>query len=183
MQSISRTAVEGDLDALLSLIEEHGRGELLVRDRAAIEENLERWIVLEVEGEVRGCVSSDRHLEGLAELRSIVVHDCLKGRGAGRLLVEALMRDLEEQEVDLVFALSRAVGFFQRLGFVVCDQPAFFESIAKKHRKPGQRFFVKTTSRVQARHSHRLLVQSPPAAPLLGYTDGLASARRLGGER
>lgn len=109
--------------AITALVNEHARrGDLLPRSQAAIAASLEDWLV-GLEGDAVVACGSLFHYNGsLAEVRSVAVSDGAKGRGWGSALVKALLTLAEERQVPEVFTLTRAVGFFAQLGFVVTDK-------------------------------------------------------------
>ncbi len=53
----------------------------------------------------------------LAEVRSLVVHPAFHGQGLGRLMVASLLEEAREMRLRRVFALTRAAGFFLKMGF------------------------------------------------------------------
>ena len=61
----------------------------------------------------------------LAEVRSLAVAKEFKGRGAGRMIVEALVEDARRYHVREVFALTFQPGFFEKLGFTRTNKERF----------------------------------------------------------
>lgn len=115
---LARKAILPDAAYLEQLIRTHvGDGTLLPRSLAEISENIRDFVVVEDEGEIIGCGAL--HLYGLhlAEIRSITVRkDCQK-RGAGQVLISALLREAEHQHVTCVCLFTRIPEFFARFGF------------------------------------------------------------------
>jgi amino-acid N-acetyltransferase len=60
--------------------------------------------------------------EDLAEVRSVAVKPSLRGRGIGRMLVEAVKKEARELLIPRVFCLTYVPGFFRRLGFREVDK-------------------------------------------------------------
>lgn len=92
-----------------------------------------RFIVLEAEGEVVGCVQVKPHRDGSWELASLVVAPGWRGRGLGRRLVEAVL----EHHPPPLYLMCRSglVPFYERFGFREVGedepQPAFFRRVRR----------------------------------------------------
>ncbi|MCA9961670.1 MAG: argininosuccinate synthase [Anaerolineales bacterium] len=126
-----RTATEPDIPAMLTLVNEHvRRGDLLPRTAESIRQTLSDWLIAKDEdGDVVACVSLLYYTPFLAEVRSLAVADKVKGMGYGRTLVKALIEQARLRGVPTVFALTRAVGFFQKAGFVITSKERFPEKV------------------------------------------------------
>ena len=98
----ARSAKLPDALAIEQLIQVHvGDGTLLPRSLRDICENIRDFIVVENEGEIVGCGALHLYGMHLAEIRSITVTTKSKGKGAGRVLVDALAERGEASERDL----------------------------------------------------------------------------------
>ncbi len=126
-----RPAVPADVPDILSLVNDHVRqGDLLPRTAVSIRETLDDWLVGEDEdGDIVACVSLLFYTDALAEVRSLAVADKAKGQGWGRTIVNALIAQAKLRGVPTLFALTRAVGFFQRAGFAVSTMERFPEKV------------------------------------------------------
>ena len=80
-------------------------------------ENIRDFIVVENEGEIVGCGALHLYGMHLAEIRSITVTTKSKGKGAGRVLVDALLKEARRQSVTCVCLFTRIPDFFGRMGF------------------------------------------------------------------
>jgi amino-acid N-acetyltransferase len=60
----------------------------------------------------------------LAEVRSITVTNRSKGRGAGRVLIDALLKEAKKQGVTCVCLFTRIPDFFAKLGFREVEKEA-----------------------------------------------------------
>ena len=88
------------------------------RSYAEICENVRDFTVAEgAQGELRGCGALHLYGPHLAEIRSIMVKPESQGTGAGAALLEALLRESDEQEVSCVCLFTRIPDFFARFGF------------------------------------------------------------------
>jgi argininosuccinate synthase len=126
-----RSAKPQDIPDILRLVNDHARrGEVLPRTALSIRDTLNDWLVGEDEtGEIVACVSLHYYTRTLAEVRSLVVHDRVKGQGWGRTIVKSLIAQARHRQVPTLFALTRAVPFFQKAGFSVSSMDRFPEKV------------------------------------------------------
>jgi len=114
----ARNAKLPDAFAIEQLIHVHvADGTLLPRSLAEICENIRDFVVVENEGEIVGCGALHLYGMHLAEIRSITVTNKSKGKGAGRVLVDALLKEARKQCVTCVCLFTRIPSFFARMGF------------------------------------------------------------------
>jgi len=128
----ARNARLPDAFAIEQLIQVHvADGTLLPRSLAEICENIRDFIVVENEGEIVGCGAL--HLYGLhlAEIRSITVTKKSKGKGAGRVLVDALLKEAKKQSVTCVCLFTRIPDFFGRMGFQTVEKEKLPDKVLK----------------------------------------------------
>ena len=126
-----RPARPEDVPAIQQLVNEHARrGDLLPRTAASIHDTLGDWLIAKDEaGEIVACVSIYHYSPVLAEVRSLAVHDRAKGGGWGSTLLKALILEARRRDVVTLFALTRAVRFFQRGGFHISSRERFPEKV------------------------------------------------------
>lgn len=125
-----RVATMDDVSGIFALVSEHARrGTVLPRTLQSIESTIDDWLVVEVGGEILGCVSLLAYTSGLAEVRTLVVRDRVQGLGVGSRLIEALLAEARRRNIPALFALTRAVPYFERFGFSVTDREAFPEKV------------------------------------------------------
>lgn len=116
-----RSARRSDVDELYLLIHRAMEEEQLVqRTRSDILASIEDYIVLEIDGNVVGCVAIHPYEnENKAELACLFVKRGHNGQGYGRLLVEAAIQRAKEKCFNQLFALStQAAGYLEKEGFV-----------------------------------------------------------------
>jgi amino-acid N-acetyltransferase len=114
----ARNATLPDAFAIEQLISVHvADGTLLPRSLAEICENIRDFIVVENEGEIVGCGALHLYGMHLAEIRSITVTNQSKGKGAGQVLINALLKEAQRESVTCVCLFTRIPGFFARMGF------------------------------------------------------------------
>ncbi len=120
---LARNAILPDAHQIQRLIAAEVTGSSLIpRSLPEICENIRDFIVVEDKGKVVGCGAL--HLYGLhlAEIRSITVRKSYRKKGAGRVLIEALMNEAERQHVTCICLFTKIPEFFGRLGFRVVDR-------------------------------------------------------------
>ena len=129
-EPVIRPATEADVQVLTSLVNEHARqGHLLPRSADNIRASLANWLVAEVEGAVVGCGSLVEMSPALVEVRSLAVAPAYRSFGIGGRLVRALVEQARRRGIPTLFALTRAVPFFERLGFSVTSKERFPEKV------------------------------------------------------
>jgi len=130
---LARRAILPDAEAIHEIIVEFsGPGTLLPRTLAEICENIRDFVVVEDEEEgLLGCGAL--HLYGihLAEIRSIAVWPRTQKRGAGRLLIEALLAEADHQRVTCVCLFTRIPEFFSHMGFTIAQREELPDKIYK----------------------------------------------------
>ncbi|MFN3704902.1 MAG: argininosuccinate synthase [Thermoflexales bacterium] len=132
-----RPATEGDVPIIVWLIAQNARkGGLLPRDESNIREHLANFLVAEwaehsseLAGRVVGCGSLMPISATLVELRSLAVDDRVRGHGIGQRVVAALVEEARRRQFGTIFALTRAVRFFERCGFTVAPKEHFPEKV------------------------------------------------------
>ena len=118
----ARNATLPDAFAIEHLIRVHvGDGTLLSRSLAEICENIRDFVVIEDDGEVVGCGALHLYGMHLAEIRSITIGEKAKGKGAGRILIDALLAEAARQSVTCVCLFTRIPEFFGKMGFAVAE--------------------------------------------------------------
>ncbi|HEY2030013.1 MAG TPA: GNAT family N-acetyltransferase [Myxococcales bacterium] len=82
-----------------------------------------RLLLADADGETQGCVALHRYAEGVCEMKRLYVRPQARGRGVGRLLVEALIDDARKigyrsMRLDTIGAsMQTAVALYRTLGF------------------------------------------------------------------
>jgi amino-acid N-acetyltransferase len=129
-QPLARPAVGADVQSIADIVNENARrGDLLPRSPENIRASLNTWLVAEVAGVVVGIGSLLEMSPTLVEVRSLAVLPAYRGYGVGALLVRGLVARARARGIPTVFALTRAVPFFERLGFVVTEKERFPEKV------------------------------------------------------
>lgn len=127
---IVRKATVDDVPEIFALVSEYARrGAVLPRTLLSINSTIDDWLVAEVGGEILGCVSLQGYSSGLAEVRTLIVRDGVRGLGLGRSLIESLLAEVRRRDIPTLFALTRTVPYFERFGFSVTEREAFPEKV------------------------------------------------------
>lgn len=128
----TRQAVLPDVEQICGIIQPYAdQGTLLPRSIAELCENVRDFMVAEQEGRVLGCGALHLYGMHLAEIRSIAVLPERKGRGIGRLLVEALIEESKRHQVTCLCLFTRTPGFFSHLGFQISSRQDLPDKIYK----------------------------------------------------
>ena len=128
----TRNALLPDVDHIHAIIQPYANeGALLPRTVAELCENVRDFVVAEEDGQIVGCGALHLYGMHLAEIRSIAVSPRWKGRGIGRLLVQALMDESRRHAVTCVCLFTRTPRFFAHLGFEVVRREELPDKIYK----------------------------------------------------
>ena len=121
---IIRPARVGDVPGIYEQILAHAEQKQMIRrSMAELYESIREFIVaVDDDNRVVGCVALHVFWEDLAEVRGLAVAEHVQGMGVGRRLVDACWELARELEIKSVFALTNAVGFFERCGYHRIDK-------------------------------------------------------------
>ncbi|WP_051942869.1 GNAT family N-acetyltransferase [Streptacidiphilus rugosus] len=117
-----RPARPEDVDGILDLSAPHvAAGALLPRRRTEYEERVGDFFVLEADGTLVACAGAAR-CGGRAEIYNFAVHEGLRGRAFGGVLLASLLAELHARAVrEVVLFSGTAAGWFERHGFERLD--------------------------------------------------------------
>ena len=97
-------------------------GKVLPRALPELYENVRDFYVYVDEVGVGGCVALHIDMVDLAEVRSLVVREDLRGKGVGARLLLATLEEAETLDIARVYALTREERFFLKNGFRIVDK-------------------------------------------------------------
>jgi amino-acid N-acetyltransferase len=127
---VVRPAEEGDVQAIVDIVNANARlGHLLPRSAENIRASLANWLVAEVDGVVAGIGSLLAMSPTLVEVRSLAVLPAYRRYGVGARIVRGLVERAHERGIPTVFALTRAVPFFEHMGFAITAKERFPEKV------------------------------------------------------
>lgn len=128
----TRRAVLPDAEAIHALIGQYSYdGTLLPRSLNEVCENVRDFTVAVDRGRIVGCGALHLYGAHLTEIRSICVAPDVAGKGAGAMLVDALLREARHHCVDCVCLFTRIPEFFARFGFRVAAREELPDKIYK----------------------------------------------------
>ena len=118
-----RKARLSDVPAMLDLINAYARaGAMLPRAEFEMCENIRDFSVAYRGDQLAGCGALHFYTPQMAEVRSLAVSESVKALGVGRRIVEFLVEEAREFGLDVVFAFTYVVPFFEKCGFQVVDR-------------------------------------------------------------
>ena len=92
---------------------------MLFRSLAEIYENLQSFLVAELDGRIVGCCALQIIWADLAEIKSLAVETASISRGVGRLLVSEAIAKASRLGLVRIFALTLEPTFFEKQGFEI----------------------------------------------------------------
>ena len=120
-----RGAKISDVPAINTLISSYAElDRMLFRSMADIYENLQTFIVAELDNNIVGCCALEVIWSDLAEIKSLAVDGTYKAKGIGRGLVAAAVEEAVKLGVPKVFALTLEPVFFEKSGFEIVEKEA-----------------------------------------------------------
>jgi len=127
---IIRRATIADAQAIADLVNLGEReGQLIPRTIDSIRNSIDDWMIAESDERIIGVGSLVEMGPTLTEVRSLAVAPHFRQFGIGAKIVAALLDLAREREIPTVFALTRAVRFFEKQGFVVTTKNNFPEKV------------------------------------------------------
>jgi amino-acid N-acetyltransferase len=115
---VIRPARTSDVRDIRGFIDEYSAdGRLLSKATVTLFEDVQEFVVAELDGTVVGCGALHVMWEDLAEVRTLAVDPSVVGTGIGSALLRALMDRARDVGVKRVFCLTFMVDFFTAHGF------------------------------------------------------------------
>lgn len=144
---VVRRARTPDVPAIKSIVDIYaGSGrKLLAKELVTLYEDVQDFLVAEVDGRVVGCGALHVLWADLGEVRTLAVHPAQRGIGIGRLVLDELIRVARELGLSRLFALTFHTEFFARAGFVPIDgtpvDPDTYDALRRSY-DPGVAEFL-----------------------------------------
>lgn len=115
-----RPARTADVPAVKAIVDVYaGSGRrLLAKELVTLYEDVQDFVVAELDGQVVGCGALHVLWADLGEVRTLAVHPDHRNRGVGADLLDALIVQARRLGLGRVFALTFHTEFFARHGFV-----------------------------------------------------------------
>ena len=115
---VVRKAMISDVKSIHALLMQAAlKGQLLPRALAYLYGHVRNFFVLEMDGRIVACTALAPVWEDLAEVCSLVVDEAYRGRGLGRVMVDACIQDCPTVGIRKLFALTYQEKFFNHIGF------------------------------------------------------------------
>ena len=125
-----RKAGPQDVYGIVTLVASYAeRGKLLPRSAGDITSSLDDWVVAARGEAIQACGSLVHYTSTLSEVRSLAVSTGARQNGLGLAIGQALIDQARDRGVQTLFALTRATGFFVKLGFELSLAPRFPEKV------------------------------------------------------
>jgi len=113
-----RKATLLDIKVMQALVEpEVVSGVILKRDNDEVATNIRSYQLAFYEEKLVGFCALHIHTTTLAEVRSLIVDDSMRGRGVGSGLVKIALAEAKELGLKEVLSLTYQQVFFEHLGF------------------------------------------------------------------
>jgi amino-acid N-acetyltransferase len=106
-------------------------GDVLPRRVEEVAEGIRDFHIYEDGAGILGCCAAHVDTAKLAEIRSLVVHPEVRTRGIGHALVRACIEEARAIGIPHVYALTRKVLFFEKLGFYVTTMDRLPQKVFK----------------------------------------------------
>jgi amino-acid N-acetyltransferase len=135
---VVRPARTDDVPVIRRLIDVYAdKGILLGKATVTLYEDVQEFVIAEVDDEPVGCGALHVLWADLAEVRSIAVDPLCKHRGVGHELLEALLDRARTIGVQRVFCLTFEVRFFTKHGFKrfteTAVEPGVYEELMRSY--------------------------------------------------
>ena len=125
-----RRATLADAPAIADLVNLGEReGQLIPRSIDSIRNTIDDWMIAQNGERIVGVGSLVEMGPTLSEVRSLAVTPDYRKFGIGAKIVAALIDLARERGIPTLFALTRAVPFFEKQGFVVTTKNDFPEKV------------------------------------------------------
>jgi amino-acid N-acetyltransferase len=121
-----RPAHTGDVKGIRAILQPYvDRGVMLGKETVQLFEDIQEFeVAVDPKGNVVGCGALHVMWQDLAEVRTVVVADEVRGQGVGHAIIEELLAKARNLRVKRVFCLTFEVEFFSRHGFApISDAP------------------------------------------------------------
>jgi amino-acid N-acetyltransferase len=133
-----RSARTSDVAVIRRLIDTYAaKGILLDKPTVTLYEDVQEFLIAEVDGEAIGCGALHVLWSDLAEVRTLAVDPMFHHAGAGHALLEGLLDRARAVGVNRVFCLTFEVAFFAAHGFqpftAAAVEPGVYEELRRSY--------------------------------------------------
>jgi amino-acid N-acetyltransferase len=133
-----RAARTSDVALIRRLIDVYApKGILLDKPMVTLYEDVQEFVVAEVDGDPVGCGALHVLWSDLAEVRTLAVDPVCRHSGVGHAVLEALLERARAVGVSRVFCLTFEVAFFRAHGFTPFTasavEPGVYEELLRSY--------------------------------------------------
>lgn len=118
-----RAMTQTDIPTVLSIMRPYiETGKLLNRTEDSLSQNINDYIVYEIDGGIHGCASLHLFKDKQAEIAGVAVDESFSNMGIGFKMVEYLTKHAKELNAKSVFIMTTQTSdWFEQLGFIEDD--------------------------------------------------------------
>lgn len=118
-----RRATIRDVKKIQKLIKFYAeKDEMLPRSLNELYENIRDFFIIEQGGKITGCCALHVCWQDLGEIKSLAVLKTKQGRGVGKELLSACLKDAKRLGLKKIFALTYKPLYFKKFGFNEIDK-------------------------------------------------------------
>ncbi len=114
-----RKATRTDIPAIKELVAANPET-ILARSDEELGALIDGFWVAEHENTVVGCCCLEVYSPKIAEIRTVIVHESVRGMGFGAALVKVAADEAERQSIREVMVVTSSPEYFNKLGFGEC---------------------------------------------------------------
>ena len=159
---VVRPARTADVRHIRELVNLYAGKVLLAKETVTLYEDVQEFVVAEVDGRVVGCGALHVLWEDLGEIRTVAVHPGTVGRGVGHAIVDALIAGARELGLRRLFVLTFEKQFFERHGFAEIDgtpvEPDVFAAMLRSYDAGVAEFLDLAHVKPNTLGNHRMLL-------------------------
>jgi amino-acid N-acetyltransferase len=138
VSAVVRPARTSDVELIRRLVDFYtDTGRLLDKPTVTLYEDIQEFVIAEVDGEPVGCGALHVLWVDLAEVRTVAVDPSCKHKGVGHAILETLLARARAVGVLRVFCLTFEVSFFAAHGFkrftATAVEPGVYEELMRSY--------------------------------------------------
>jgi amino-acid N-acetyltransferase len=156
-----RAARTADVRVIRDLVNVYAGKVLLAKETVTLYEDVQEFLVAELDGRVVGCGALHVLWEDLGEIRTVAVFPESSGRGIGHAVVGALIDAARRLGLRRLFVLTFEKTFFARHGFAEIDgtpvEPEVFAELLRSYDAGVAEFLDLAHVKPNTLGNHRML--------------------------
>lgn len=163
MSVVFRPARTRDVQVVRRLVNLYtGDGRLLAKAPVTLYEDVQEFLVAEVDGEVVGCGALHVMWEDLGEIRTLAIDPAYTHKGIGGQLLDLLIERARDLGLSRLFCLTFETAFFAAHGFHEIDgspvDHAVFEQLLQSYDEGVAEFLDLERVKPNTLGNHRMLM-------------------------